>query len=336
MRFCYSVFGLALSANRRIPGLHESSSPFDLADVRIDLDSIPKAPNAGFEPSDTVVFTSSILLNSGEPLLRIWQMAEGLFRLEYHDGTTFWLDRAGNRVWVRWRDGSTLEDAATYLLGPVLGFLLRLRGVTCLHASAVAMGKYAVAFAGVEGAGKSTTAAALAKRGHPVISDDIVALTVRASEFLVQPAYPYLCLWPDSVGMIYGASKSLPAFSANFDKRQLALTENSLRFESRPVPLKAIYLLGERKVEDRAPYLETPERAESLFSLIADTYATKLLDTQMRAREFEVLGSLLAHVPVLRLHPHRDGARLDRLCELIEQSFAERLGIAAPASSAAV
>ena len=111
----------------------------------------------------------------------------------------FWLEHEGKEIWAIWPKASTLEDASSYLLGPVLGVLLRLRGTTCLHASAVAIDGQAVAFAGTEGAGKSTTAAAFARVGHSVLSDDVVALKENESGFVVAPAYPHICLWPDSV-----------------------------------------------------------------------------------------------------------------------------------------
>ncbi len=128
----------------------------------------------------------------------------------------------------------TIEDAATYLLGPVLGLFLRLRGVTCLHASAVAFGGQAVAFVGSEGAGKSTTAAALALRGHAILSDDVVALAEHDGAFFVHPAYPYLCLWPESVESIYGSADALPRFSANYDKRCLSLRNKNCGSRNAP------------------------------------------------------------------------------------------------------
>jgi hypothetical protein len=114
----------------------------------------------------------------------------------------------------------------------------------------VEFGGSAVAFAGSEGAGKSTTAAALAGRGHAVISDDIVAIVEREGSFFVLPAYPYLSLWPESVKMLYGPKKKLPSFSPSYDKRQLVLAENRLRFQERPVPLGAVCLLGQRAAEE--------------------------------------------------------------------------------------
>jgi hypothetical protein len=317
MGLFYSVFGLRLHASEPIPGLVPTER-FDSADVEVYLDAIPEGAREGSAPNETLVFTSSILLESGEPTSRIWKStARSLFRLEYFDGVECWVDSKGQSVWATWSESSSREDAATYLLGPVLGFVLRRRGVICVHASAVAIGNRAVALVGGAGAGKSTTAAALARRGHAVISDDIVALAEGDGTFVILPAYPYLCLWPDSVAMLYGSGKSLPPLTPNFDKRQLALVENSLSFEARSLPLGAVYLLGERSEEDRAPFLETPAARDCLMSLIANTYAN-LSETEMRAREFECLGRVVASIAVLRLRPHRDGARMDRLCELIE------------------
>lgn len=326
----YSVFGLQLHASESIPGLDQATSSVKKIDVEVRLGTSPEVSDANAASSDTLVFASSMLTESGESALRVWSTAEAtLLRLEYFDGMKFWLDREGKTVWAIWPDSSSREDAATYLLGPVLGLVLRLRGVTCLHASAVALGKCAVAFVGAEGAGKSTTAAALARRGHAVISDDIVALEERDGTFFIRPAYPYLCLWPDSVSILYGPEKALPAFSPNWDKRQLSLAQHGLRFETQRLPLGAIYLLGERSAEDAAPFLELLTPQEALLSLVAESYATSLLDKEMRSREFELLGRVLTRVAIVRLRPHQDPARVERLCDVIERDAGNRVSVPA-------
>jgi hypothetical protein len=239
----------------------------------------------------------------------------------YCDGLEFWLDRKVTEVWARWPAESSLEIAATFLLGPVLGMLLRLRGVTCLHASAVAFDDHAVAFMGDEGAGKSTTAAAFARRGHPVLCDDIVAIVEREGAFHVMPAYPYLSLWPDSVKMLYGPEKRLPAFASDWDKRVLSLAEDRLGFQEKSLPLGAIFILAERGSDSAAPLLEMPTPREGLVALIANSYATGIQDTQMRAQEFAVLGRILASVPVRRVRPHQDPSKIDHMCEVIHSGY---------------
>lgn len=270
-----------------------------------------------------LTFVSSDLDMAGEPALRIWEISDGtILYLAYCDGMKFWLDRKGTKIWAMWPAASSLEDAATFLLGPVLGLLLRLRGVSCLHASAVAFGDRAVAFVGDEGAGKSTTAAAFADRGHPVISDDVVAIVDRKGAFHVMSAYPYLSLWPDSVKMLYGPDKTLPTFSANWDKRVLSLGQDRLRFEEKSLPLGAIFLLGERTAETVAPFLETPTQRECLLGLVANSYATGMLDQAMRAQEFELFGRLLSSVPIRRLRPSENPSQLDELCALVSEECA--------------
>ena len=135
------------------------------------------------------------------------------------------------RSGLRWPDSSTLEDAATYLLGPVLGFVLRLRGITCLHASAVAVGDRAIALMGPANAGKSTTAAGFSRMGFPVLADDIVALSEPDEILRVQPAYPQLRLWPESAAFLYGSADALPRLTPTWDKRALDLTQNGCRFQ---------------------------------------------------------------------------------------------------------
>lgn len=321
MNFTYAVFGLLLQSNLPIPELipirrnHDPSSN-DHA-VAIHLNASPQADGAVLSGPEELSYASPYKDDLGNPALRIWKAAGSRYlRLAYFDDTQFWLDREGSEVWTTWPENLTIEDTATYLLGPVLGLLLRLRGVTCLHASAVAVGEKAVAFVGAEGAGKSTTAAALAQRGHAILSDDVVALTERNGSFFVHPAYPYLCLWPESVESLYGSAEALPRFSANYEKRCLSLRKQELRFADRALPLAAIYILGDRR-GDPAPVVEELPLQKAFLMLVANTFATNTLDSRMRAREFEILGRLAPRVTIRQLCAHKDPYRLPELCQRI-------------------
>jgi len=304
-----------------VPIISTASSP----DVELHLGISPCLKVGDSSASEEQEYVSSYTNETGEPEVRVWRVAKGAFlRIAYSDGTQFWLDRKREALWALWPTKLSLEDTASYLLGPILGLLLRLRGITCLHASAVAFKGRSVVFVGPQGAGKSTTAAAFAQRGWGVLSDDIVALLEEEGRFQVLSAYPHLSLWPDSVKMLYGSSEALPRFIPDWDKRRLDLGSQGTRFESRPLPLDTIYILGERRA-DPAPYVEAVRPRSALLALVADTYANRILDREMRAREFAVLGRLVTTVPIRRVHPSEDANQLETLCRIIRADL-ESLG----------
>lgn len=260
--------------------------------------------------------------DAGDPVMQAWNLADGEYlRLLYADNTEFIVDRRGTELWMTWPSSQTLEDATTYLLGPVMGLVLRLRGLTCLHASAVVVNGQAIALVGASGAGKSTTAAAFAKAGYKVLADDIVALDEQSGAFFVRPAYPRVRLWESSVESLFGAKDALPLLTPTWDKRYLDLLNGNQRFQSEPLPLAAIYLLDERSDDVRAPFVEALPDNQKVVTLVANTYANYLLDKPMRAAEFNSLGRLCRQIPLRKVTPHADAKFLPELCRVIVEDF---------------
>ena len=322
----YLVYGLDLRASARIPGLVALSTASYTANVEVCVGFMPKGFTHTYTiPQATPWYISKRLDENGEPGLRVWQIfGDTHFYLRYSDSTEFVIDREGTQIWARWPDNLTLEDTATYLLGPVLGFTLRLRGVTCLHASAVVIDGQAVAFLGQAGAGKSTTAAAFAQLGYPVLSDDVVALVDKGDSFLVQPAYPRIRLWSTSVAALYGSPDALPRIvptHPTWDKRYLDLNQDGYKFQQQPLPLSAIYLLGERSIDLSAPVFTSVPTQAGLMSLVMNTYTNYLLDKAMRAQEFEVLSRLVKHISLRQVNPQEDKSQLLQLVERILTDF---------------
>ena len=317
----YFFFGLHFRSNLPLPGVRPTSSLNENSDVGLHFGIPPTPEVSGAFSVEELTYLSADTEPSGEPSLRISNIDKGVFvKLAYADGTRFWLDRKRENVWATWPERLSLENAASYLLGPVLGLLLRLRGVLCLHASAVSFRDHSVAFVGAAGAGKSTTAAAFAQQGYGALSDDIVALERREGQFYVQPAYPYLCLWPDSAERVFGSAEELPRFQEDWDKRCLVLGKEGTKYEDRPLPLGAIYVLGERR-PDPAPFVEALRPQAALLALVADTYANKVLDREMRSEEFEVLSQLVSEVAVRRVHANKDAGRIADLCRVIRADY---------------
>ena len=321
MGFHYSAFGLTLHSNLEILGIPSLPPANHHVDIELRLGTAPDIANEISSGLKQLTYVSPHLLESGEPALRMWRISPGDFlHIRYYDGTEFWLDEKRTSVWATWREDSSLENAASYLFGPILGVLLRLRGITCLHASAVVIRDHAVALVGAEGAGKSTTAAAFARAGRGVISDDIVALVEQEGIFRVMPAYPHLSLWPESVDALFGSPNALPRITQEWDKRRLSLGSNGTSFESRTLPLGAVYLLGSR-ILGTTPEVQNTRPQAAHLSLLTNSYGSNILTSELRAAEFALIGRLVAKIPIRQLVRSDDRSQLSDLCDLISADF---------------
>jgi hypothetical protein len=310
----YRAFGLDIVSEVALNGVSPVGS-IDYPDVSVRVGMIPDPP----QPE--LFFETQAQANEGNSVLRVHKGSDGSFHFAYSDGTAFGIDPEGSEVWMQWPDTFTVEDAATYLLGPIFGFLLRLRGVVSLHASGVLIGDQAVALVGRAGAGKSTLAAVFAQSGYPVITDDVFVLKDCRGRFFVEPGYATLRLWPDSVEALCGSPQALPLITPNWEKRYLDLRTGSFQFADRAVPISTIYVLADRQ-DSEAPSLG-PE-PEAFLSLLANTYCNYLLDGPARAHEFEILSRLVNSTPVRRIVPHTAPSRLPELCGMIADDIGSR------------
>jgi len=87
-----------------------------------------------------------------------------------------------------------------------------------------------------------------------------------------------------------------------------------LRFEARPLPLDRIYILGYRKAGERTASVDTS--AQGLFlALVANTYASNILDVQMRASELAVLGRMASAVGLCAADCARGADQLKDYCD---------------------
>ena len=287
----YHGFGLILESNLALPALPAAASD-DPADVRLLLgaDAAP-AIESPHGPLD-LCYTSPYCDVEGLPQLRLWRSEQGCLRLEYSDSTKVVINAEGTQVWATWGSNATLEDTATYLLGPVLGLVLRLRGTTCLHASCVAVKDGCIAFAGASGSGKSSMAALFARNGHAVLSDDVLPLSASNGVVAAASTYPRVRLWADSTESLFGAKDALPLIVPGWAKRYLDVSGSSYGFHSKPSPLRGVYVLREERTSGRAIEMRKCDPRSALVHLIANTYTSYVSSPSMQARDLEVFARL--------------------------------------------
>lgn len=333
VKTAYRAYGLTITSSVEIPALRSTGSNNVInPDVHFEMGAPPPDWAARALSLRGKRLPAARPSTTGPDSFKLTQHGDAcFFQLAYGDGTRFLVDEKANRIWGEAGLGLTDGDVFVYLLGPVLGFALRRRGRTPLHASALAIGDHAVALVGMPGAGKSTTAAALALRGWPVLCEDVCALNELGGEIHVLPGYPRICLWPESVNMLYASPDALPLIVAGWSKRYLPLDDGRCRFSTDNVPLKAIYFLAPRSEEPAAPYLEPLTQREAVPLLAQNTYMNYLLSREQRALEFDAITNLASRVECLRITPSSNPERLGEMASLVESDALRRSSFASPA-----
>jgi hypothetical protein len=314
------IHGLVIRGDVTLPGIAHAHD--SVPDVVLELvDALPAPIPA------TLRYRADAPDDAGARV-EIVDDARGHVAFRYGDGTAIDIDHRARpaRIRAAIAPGQTLEDLTAYLYGPVLGYLLRARGQLALHASCIGTAEGAVLIAGAAGAGKSTTAAALATRGHRVVSDDLTALTFDEGAPIAWPAFDHLRLWPASAPLVLGDASSLERITPTWDKRRFPL--DGTTFADAPCPVRAIVVLRERRDGARA-FVRTLAPARAVITLAANSYANYLLDAPMRAHELMQLGALVRAVPVLAVTPPegRDGLAL--LCDAIVRATDTRTALPA-------
>jgi len=315
---CYRTYGLNLSSDSPIPGLHEDADCASRPDVFVELSGEPKWVQDALQLPPSILQRIAASPETQDPAFLLTSFGEGqFFQLAYSDGTRFVVNEAATHIWGSAGESQTKEDLSTYFLGPVMGFILRRRGITALHASALAIDGKAIVLAGAAGSGKSTTAAALTLRGVSALCEDIAAVEEKDGSFTIELGHPRICLWPDSVELLMGRPDALPRICPSWEKCYLPLDGAKASLETHSRQLGAVYILAPRETDPNAPRIDEVSGREVLLDLVQNTYMNWLLDRGQRAAEFELLSRLVSHVPVRRIVPHSDSSRIGALCELL-------------------
>ncbi len=228
------------------------------------------------------------------------------------------LDDSKRNLWVIHHENENETDLESLFVGPVLGCILRLLGVVCLHASVVNIDENAVVIMGESTRGKSTTAAGIFQLGHQFLADDVAAVTLRNNCYFVQPGYPKIRLRPEPVATLFheAASASFPLVYSDRDSRYISLKKES-DFCSEPLPLGAIYILGDRNENCTTPYVESIKAHEKLIKLTENTFGSYVVYKKLRIEEFMFLAQLARNIPVRRLMFCNDLRTLPLQCQTI-------------------
>lgn len=215
--------------------------------------------------------------------------------------------------------GTSPQAIEDLFLNQVMPMVHAQAGGLVIHASAVAIAGGIVGFVGATGRGKSTLAAAFARSAVPFLSDDGIALVREGEHYTAMPNRPTFRLWQDSEAAVI-AGETPPEESA--DEKSRVVADASLPFQAEPLPLRALYFLGEGASPE--PVIQPMTGHAALAELINHAFLLDVGDKVRLRSHFEALADLSETVPAFALDYPRDYAWLDRvMAAIVEHSSRE-------------
>lgn len=302
----YCAFGLIFRSEVALPELTEVSLDPDTAyDVDIVLNSAGRSlPDL----DDGLIFD---LHQEGDHYMAWPDVAA--FRIR---GTT--------RIEVQPYPNAPLAYLAFPLLGPVLGFLLHLRGQLVLHGSGVDVNGRAALFVGDKMAGKSTTAAAFIKNGHSLLTDDLLAIDLsNPNAPKVLPAFSQLKLSDEASDAIaLPDAEKLPLVFEGFAKHQHRLAGS---FSHQDVPVGHIYVLNRIPDADSAPKLNAVRGVAALQAIARFAYVGRFgraaFPEGAQASHLQRCAILASKCKVWQLDVPASLERIDEVVSLVRRDF---------------
>lgn len=235
------------------------------------VDSALPLPELGVAepaPADVVIRTGPVPApGPGATLLPLGLWLEGdRIGVDVPDVGRFAAE-GGRRITVDALPGTPPDVVRLFLLGTAFGALLLQRGHLVLHGNAFRVGDACAVVLGRSGAGKSTLAAEMHRRGHDVLSDDVVPID---AEGRALPGWPRIKLWQDALDRLGRDSSDLRRIRAEHAKFHVPLDRADLG----PLPVRWLYALDRYD----GPLRITPVTGAAVFTTLHEhSYRNELL-----------------------------------------------------------
>ena len=281
------------------------------------LPELPLAAPEGERPVNIRLGATPAALSAPLATAESYEANDTEFLLRLPGIATYYV-RDGVEIVVQKDAGAPELDVRSYLMGNLFAVLCHQRGLLPLHASAIATPQGAVAFLGASGAGKSSIAAFLARRGHRILADDICLVDPAAPrEQRVLPMAPWLKLWSATLDAMGESSQGLPRIFSDDEKYRYVLQQPEA-----PTPLAELILL-ERAEDQTGASFEALAPVHALHAVLDFTYQSWLVRATGRIdRYFLRCGQALDGVRVTRMRRAWGFEAMDATLEALETHLA--------------
>jgi hypothetical protein len=299
----YYLAGLRIVSDLPLPGLAPCDDQgADAQEIAIRLSQLPETLS-----NVTAVFPEG-QCNENELLLNIPEAAR-------------YLIRSGSEILVDQAPEADAGDVSAYLLGTAFGVLCHQRGMPPLHASAIDVVDGCVAFVGDSGAGKSTMVAALAARGHQVISDDVCVLDRGEQGIRAWPGLNRLRLWEDAIMALGCDQPGIEREFRGYNKYLIPL--HPARYPENARRLRRVYQLDTAAEGDRATITRL-QGAAAVEVLMQNIYRATMAEHMGRkANLFVTCAAAAREVPVYRFSRPLGFHALREVVDVLEEHLRE-------------
>lgn len=283
MPYFYGVHGLSIASELELPELGQGGRSNNHPDVRVRLSALPAL-------SDVRPTSVSFLSVAG---------TDALFTF---DDAARYLVRDGREILIEVYPEADPALVRLFLFGPALGMICCQRGLLALHASSVAFADRAVAFAGPQGAGKSTLAAHSLAAGGVLMSDDFLVVSVAdGGPALAQPGMPSLKLWRDALAHLGRSPEGLRPDWFRAEKFHVPATRAQT-----PLPLARLCVLEHDEAAEVGKFRRL-SGAHALHAIVTNSFPDEYFGTnESRELHFQQCASLARTIEVFELRQNRN------------------------------
>ena len=294
--YSYFVYGLNVESSFPLP---ELSAGEGTPDVTIRYGPVPTSLRGAVESGN------------------FYQAAPGSFLLLVEEVARY-LVTGGKQIVIQREPNAGHDEIALFLLGCAFAPLLQQRGLLPLHCSGIEAQGGCIAFVGHSGIGKSSLAGAFLKRGYPILTDDILVISlVSDGNPQAYPGYPQLKLWPDTISKLGEARPSLLPIRPGIDKFRRPIREE---FYKDALPLKRLYVLD---ISDAGEIEVVPMSGSAkVAAIIRNTYHLGFVKGLGKGTEhFRLCNTLAEKLTVKKVTRPRDPYLLEELADVLEADF---------------
>lgn len=288
--FSYFAYGLGIHSNIYIPELMPAQVP---CDVRINVDVNLEIPAEVLKDKHYLKITHE----------------EAIF-FDKNIGT--FIVKNGSEITAIPLHGVEDSRIRLCIIGTIFAILLYQRGLFVLHGSAVEVDGGAVAFIGPSGWGKSSITAALNAKGHHIIGDDVVPVSVEKNTMNVFPGFPQLKLHPQVAETLGHDKSKLHSLHPLLEKGGFRVTQQE--FSQTSLPLKRIYALA----KDTTIGIEPIQPQEAVIHLVRNSIPTRWFQPNSTSH-FLQSSNIAKNIPFYCLKRSNDLSSLPTLARMVEE-----------------